>query len=486
MKYIIIKSVALFCCLGLMLSCSEDDEVNSSLSSEAEIVTSFTVTSKSGKVFNSNIGQDTITLKVSPYLDAKTELSDVTPKFFLSRGATVTPDPSDPQDFSQEDGVKYTVTSQDGKHKHEYTVVYGPSDILPYGSGFSYAEVGTEKNFVQLGYPGQLNNWSLTEEQYGDLIMYLAYCGNDLVMLSRAYVKLDPASKYCLRAFNKTTLEDDGTLNLGSINMTNLQLITSDYHGHCVAMVVNGGNTSFYYWSKITDAPTLVGTIAVNMAPSSDGSNNFQVAGDITGNAWITSLAPRDAKGTHFRVQVESGKLASTYSTIQTGYRSDDCNGWQMISPLDDSDKPSYVIGDTEGGANTANSVKCYINNFGGMTTTVMPGLWQNILQTWWVGTGFALARGGGHTPVVSALPINGKTYVALTSGTSWFHAAAVLNTDLKTLAHPNLNIAQSVNRTWSYGEMIDWYWDDNEKCAYLAVWFGRIGVKTYKLTCYE
>ena len=115
-----------------------------------------------------------------------------------------------------------------------------------------------------------------------------------------------------------------------------------------------------------------------------------------------------------------------------------------------------------------------------------MPGLWQNVLQVWWVGTGFATVRTGGRSPVVSALPVNGKTYIAVTSGTAFWHATAVLDLDLRTLAHENLNIAETISRNWSYGSWLDWYWNEDLKEAYLAVWFGRIGLKTYKLTCYE
>lgn len=473
-------------CMALICSCSDDKSGSEGLRHDAEILYSFTVQGRSGIVFNSRIGQDTIILKVSPYLDAVAELDSVSPKFYLSNGATVSPDPSIPQNFAQDGGVKYTVTSGDGKVQHVYTVTYGPSNQLPYGSGFSYAEVGAKKDFTELGYPGEVNNFGLTELEYGDLNMYVAYCGNYIVLLSRAYIDYDSTLPYCIKVVDKDKLNDAGTLNTGSIVMQNIRCITSDYKGTLVALVSHDNTTSFYYWKKPTDMPTEVGSINVNMAPASDASNNFQVAGDITGKAWITSLAPRDSHGTHYRIAVNDGKLASNYTTVISGYSSSDVNGWQMISPLDDSDQPSFVVGDVEGTANVANSVHVYINNAGGATTTVMPGLWQNRLQTWWVGTGCALFRGGAHTPVVTALPINGKTYVALTSGTSWYHTAAVLDTDLETLAHENLNIAEVVNRAWSYGEWLDWYWSSEENCAYLAVWFSRIGLRTYKLTCYE
>lgn len=479
--------VLILCSILLFGACSDD----SKLSSDASIVTSFKVKGASGTLFNSSIGGDNvITIKVSPYKDAAVELDSVTPTFYLSKGATVSPDPSIPQNFAQSGGVKYTVTAQDGKTQTVYTVTWGVSDQLPEGEGFSYAEIGTAKSFVDLGYPGEVGNTGLPAIQYGDLLMYPAYCGDYIVLLSRAYINADPTSPYCIKVVDKTNLNDAGTLNTGSIPVSNIKMITSDYKGHCVATVVDDSNeTEFFYWTTPSNAPTSVGKIAVNMASTTDGSNNFQVAGDITGNAWITALAPRGVDGAHYRIKVTGGKLASDYSTVKTGYSSGDCTGFQMISALDDSDNPSFAIGDTEGTAGASNSIHAYINSPSGSTVNVMPGLWQNILQTWWVGTGFSTLRTGGRSPFVSALPINGKTYVIVTSGTNWWYSAAVLSSDLQTpQGDENLNIAFGVaaSRGWSYGEWADWYWNDETKEAYLAVWFGRLGLYTYKLTCFE
>ncbi|WP_270087705.1 DUF5018 domain-containing protein [Sphingobacterium sp. SYP-B4668] len=463
--------------------CKEED-----LNSEPAIVTSFSVVGKDDAFYKGKINEDnTITIKVSPYLDAEEVLAAAVPTFYLAKGATVSPDPAIPQNFAQEGGVKYTVTAEDKVTKRDYTVVWGVSDHLPDGAGFSYAEVKTAKNFVQLGYPGEHNNFNLPDSKlYGDLSMYHAYCGSHIVLLSRQYVASDANSPYGIKVVDKTTLNPSVAFNLGTIALEDLKMISSDYKGKCVGAVVRNGETEFFYWATPTDAPKSIGKIGADMASTTDGSSNFQVAGDISGNAWITAMAPRGAKGPHYRVKVSNGQLASTYSTLETGYSSTDCTGFQMIAPMNDSDSPSYVVGDTQGTPNTANSNKVYLNTFAGSTTTVMPGLWQNILQAWWVGTGFSTARIGGKSPFVSALVINGKSYVLVTSGTSWWHAAAVLNADLQTLAHPNLNITSNINRGWSYGAWADWYYDEVAKEAHLAVWFGRDGLKTYKLTCFE
>ncbi len=474
--------IALILVISILLgSCSEDD-----LNFEAAIVSSFKVIGTSGTTFNASIGEDSVIIKVSPYLDAEVELDSVVPVFYLSRGATVSPDPSVAQDFSKEGGVRYTVLSQDKRTQQDYVVTWGDSDQLPYGEGFSFAEIGTSKYFPELGYPGEVNNFGLDAKEFGDLQMYHAYCGDYIVLLSRAYITSDPASQYGVKVVDKITLNEASSLNLGNISIGDLKMITSDYKGQCVGAVTRGNQTEFFYWTTPTAVPVSVGTIAVNMAPSEDLSNNFQVAGDITTDAWITALAPRGAEGQHYRMKVSGGQLAADYSIIKTGYASDDCSGFQMISPLDASDTPSFVVADSEGTPNVANSIHCYVNSFAGSTNYTMPPLWQSTLQSWWVGTGSATSRTGGRSPIASALVINGKSYVVVTSGTSWWHAAAVLTPDLQTLAHENLNVAVSVNRAWSFGAWADWYWDEENKEAHLSIWLGRLGLHTYKMTCFE
>nr|WP_121273626.1 DUF5018 domain-containing protein [Pedobacter schmidteae] len=470
----------LLMCLG---GCKKEERSN-----EPGIINSFSVKGKNNTFFRATINDDhTITIKVSPYLSATDLLAAAVPTFYLSKGATVSPEPSIPQNFAQTGGVKYTVTAEDGVTKQDYTVSWGVSDQLADGKGFSYAEIGPSKSFPELGYPGEAGNFGFADSKlYGDLNMYHGYCGNAIVLLSRAYIDADPASANAIKVVDKLTLKSSGNLNLGTILVKDLKMISSDYKGKLVGLVVKNGETEFYYWATPTDAPKLVGKIAVNMASTSDGSANFQVAGDITANAWITALAPRGAKGEHYRVKVTNGQLATSSSMVTTGISSGDCSGFQMITPLDASDQPGFIVGDTEGTTNAANSIKAYAKSFSGSTLSVMPGLWQNILQTWWVGTGFSTARVGGRAPVVSALTINGKTYVAVTSGTSFWNAAAVLSSDLQTLAHENLNITVPINRAWSFGGWVDWYYDDAAKEAHLAIWFDRVGLKTYKLTCFE
>ncbi|MCD7970408.1 MAG: DUF5018 domain-containing protein [Alistipes sp.] len=472
--------------LCMITSCSDDK-----LSREAEILYSFMVTSEvTGREFNSVIEDNSIVIKVSPLLDAEEELSSAVPKFYLSKGATVSPDPGKPQDFTREEGVVYTVTAENGQTQRSYVVTWGISDPMAYGEGFNTAEAVEEKLFTELGYPGEYGNTGLSSLEYGDMHVYHAYCGDYIVLLSRVYIDtVSPTSEHAIKTVDKTTLDPGPSLNLGSISATDLKVISSDYYGRCVGLVVKGGTTEFFYWTSPISSPVSVGSIGVDMASTTDGSANFQVAGDITGDAWITALAPRGVDGNHYRIRVSGGRLASSYSTVSTGYSSGDSSGFQMISPLDDSDEPSFIVGDGEGDGN--GSVRCYIHSFSGQRTSTMPAFWNNtFVSGWWIQTGSVLSRTGGRSPVVSGMFINGKSYALVTTGNNNYFAAAVLTDDLQELTHDNLNITSPYmnppSRNWGYGDWADWYWDEENSEGHLAIWIGRRGLRTYKLICYE
>ena len=423
------------------------------------------------------------------------ELDGIVPEVTLSLGATANPATTAPQDFREE--VTYEVTAHDGTTKRTWTVTC--TEIIPEDGGFTNAERGETKTFIELGYPGKYHDSGVPGIQYGDLNLYHAYCGDYIVLVSRAYctnADADLAAEHGVKVVNKTTLNAaDIELNLGSIDPANLSMVTSDYKGRCVAAVSVSGSTEFFYWTTPTDAPVSVGSIALNLIYGLVPAHNFQVAGDITGDAWITALAPLSVDGDHYRIQVTDGQLASTHSMIKTGYASNDCSLFQMISPFDDSDSPNYVVGDTEGEKNPADAgqwanatVKAYINNFAGGTLSTMPAHWngEGTFAGWpgWNGTGNALIREGARRPVVSALPINDKTYVAVTSGSLWWHGAGVFTSDLQTLAHENLGIvAGEFTVNWGFGSWIDWYADDDLQEAYLAIWLGRYGLYTFKMT---
>ncbi len=458
------------------------------------------VKGRSGTTWYSSMSNDTIYIKVSPQFDVVEELDSVFPKFYISKGSTVTPDPALPQDFWVEGGVKYTITSEDGKTQRTYVVTHGVTDFMPHGEGFTLGAEQYEVKFPELGYPGEQGNYGFSDSRlYGDLNGYVAFCGHDhFVIVARQYT--DPYfdnpdlkiinNELGIKVFNVADAsQSDIRLNTGSINVQMIRAITSDWNGNMVAIVPVGNTTDIFAWTKPTDAPRLIANVAYNMGMATDGSNYIQACGDIFGTCNLTAGAQRGVDGNHYYIHLENGAIVDQ-QVISTGYSSGDCGGFQMISMLSDQPGSDYVIGDSEGVAGQGNTMRVYVNTFAGKTKTIMPNVLQSTgsggFHDWWVGTGGSLSRGGARRPYVSAMPINGKPYVMLLSGTAWWYCNVILDAaDL----HSRVAGAEkdySTNAGWSFGASGDWYYDASTHVGYWLGYSDRYGVYYFKFTCYE
>lgn len=112
-------------CLFLAIfaaSCIKDEAPNS----EADILSCVI----EGDILNRApvIGNDEITL----YIKDGAAINDVTPKFTLTEGATISPDGTS-CDFTKSQSYTFTVTSQDGKWNKEYTLKVLPPINTDYG-----------------------------------------------------------------------------------------------------------------------------------------------------------------------------------------------------------------------------------------------------------------------------------------------------------------------------------------------------------------
>lgn len=448
--------------------------------------------------FKSRMSNDTIYIQLNPIVDPQVVLTEATLKFCTSKGARVTPDPSLPQDFTVEGGVKYTITSEDGKTSKTYVVTHGLTDNLPYGEGATLGTFQMEKIFTDLGYPGERGNWDLADSrQYGDINGYISFCGHDyIVIMARQYT--DPhfdnpamATKNLdlgLRVYNASDFSYAGRFNIGSIDPTALKAISSDWNGVMVGTVVTGANsTDLYYWENPLAEPKLLGSVSENLGCTNDGANYIQISGDIKGQANIACGAYRTTEGEHYIIHLEGGQIVST-DKISSGYSSADYGGFQMIAPMTSEPKPGYIVGDNEGTGN--NTIKVYMNTYSGRTTLIMPMVLQSTgsggFHDWWVGTGSSLARMGARRPFVSCMPINGRTYVMLLNGTGWWWCNTIIDAaDLNTRIE-GAEYDFSINATWSFGGSGDWYWDEAECAAYWVGWIDRHGAFKYKVTCFE
>lgn len=451
------------------------------------------VTGRSGVIWKSRMSNDTIYIKLSPTVNPAEEIDSVAPKFFVSKGATVTPDPSEPQNFAVEGGVKYTVTSEDGNATRTYVVTHGLTDLLEYGGGFTRGIVNGPVKFPDLGYPGEQANYNLADSrQYGDLNGYVAFCGyNHFVLMAGQYSnpKFDnpamniPDESLAFKVFNFSDFTPAGNLNLGSIPMANVRCLSSDINGTLVAGVNNGSNADIYYWESYNTQPKLLAHFDENLFMNGDGSNYLQIQGDIFGVCNITTNALRDPKGNHYMIHLENGQVTDK-SIVSTGCSSGDAGGFQMITPLTSELHCSYVMGDNEGSGN--NTLRVYANTFAGKTKVIMPNVLQNDWQQWWVGTGSTLARPGARRPYVSAMNINGKIYVSLMLGTGWWWHNDVVEVDDLHTRVIGTTVAYSTNCAWSFGGSSDWCWNPSKTEGFIIGYTDRYGVYSVRMTCYE
>ena len=128
-----IMALGLLCVSATLTSCFKDEPLNA----ECDIEQAFIHTDQpEAMFFNANdtlvrvpASDHTVKFKVLPEAD----ITAVAPRFRTTAGATVTADdglPLDtPRDFSGGKTVQYTVTSQDGRYRRQYTVSMGTHTI---------------------------------------------------------------------------------------------------------------------------------------------------------------------------------------------------------------------------------------------------------------------------------------------------------------------------------------------------------------------
>lgn len=532
LKHYILTAALTAALLPVTTSCSDD--MSEQLRSEAKIESyAITVKSSTGNVYQTKVSEDghTIYIKINPFIDIAAELSEATPTFYLSMGATVTPPMTEAQNFSDLDNpVEYTVTSGDGKHVEKYYVTYTISDKIPMGEGFTHGEDAGYKTYTELGFPGTYASWvtweDIVDTKKGDLLAFPSFCGKDhLVIFARRYawgddgsenpknaMAADPSNAF--RVYDRVTLAEQGSLNLGNISAADVVAVSSDWGGNMVAAVgrKSAGKTDFYYWTSPDASPVHIGTSNVSVEignHSADGGSYINIAGDITGDALIAAAAPRDTEGSHYKFFVRDGQLRPEPEIIHTGHSSNDKAWFQMISFFGPEDNAPYLVGDTEDNKPEDNGqIRVYLNNSNGTNRATMDyhtsgvnGWRHDDGEDWWSRSGKWMSRGGGRRPTVNAMVINGKPYSYWTTGTDWRNRGILMDQELKTVInqYPTFGFGKctrekntvepnngSIWLPYSFGCMADWMFDEESQEGYVAVWSDRFGLNTFKLTCYE
>lgn len=529
------------------IGCSDNVIEQMKDADEAKLLYEFSLVDTLGRVYKSNFDGSSTDIVVKVKTNDVEKLKVATPKCFLSYGATISPDPAIPQDFTVEGGVKYVVTSASGKNKTTYTVTWEESQVLPYGEGFSKIEPLFVKSFPELGYPGEIYHDGTTENRigYGDLMAYVAFCGpNHIVLYSRAYgwgydnqegTTYDANEDMAIRVFNKETGEEDSYLNLGEnqgnfvIDVKKILAITSDDKGHMVAVTGLAPNLQeLFYWTDPNSEPVSLGKTPICLDCRLDLGNgekkfldmyaNPQIRGDVTSTAMFTMGGARSnvrgERGRHYIMKIVNGKISSEYREIFTNIRSGNFTGgynqgdnapyWQMISPFTASDETDFVVGYTEGirfeSESVANQETARVSTYSyDFPSSPINQMANNVLNTrpiieggavtWWSKLGMYPLNTGGRVPVVNGMVINGKKYVLLVTQYDWNSALVVTDETMSAESVVGLDVdifvdPIGVTRATNFGSWGDWYYDESTDECYVTAWFERASLHSYKISC--
>ncbi len=220
-------------------------------------------------------------------------LSNLKPSIVVSPHATVSPDPSIPQNFNNP--VVYTVTADDGT-KVGYTVQIITPNKITKGFRPESMKLMWQKTLVDLGVYVQYNNFSLG--------------------VTDDYLLVQSRSKE-VKYYDRFTAEYGGNLNLGALG-TSLYALTTDNSGHILACNQVQPNAKFmiFRWNGVTDTP--VKYLEWTNDQAKDVGRRISVSGDLDGDALIYAFVA--ASNVILRWQVSGGQLVSqTPSAIPYG-----------------------------------------------------------------------------------------------------------------------------------------------------------------------
>ena len=388
--------------LLLFNSCSQDDH----FVTDNDIL-SFSLTVNGEQKTGEKTEQgDTIKFKMAPGFNTNT-LKDLVPSVYISGYSTISPLPSEPQNFNEP--VKYTVTAQDGTIR-EWTIKWTYGNRIKDGGGGGATIPVWYKTPAELG----INTTGLESS--------IGVCG-DYLVFSRSN-----------KTVNKYTGEPtDKKLNVSGVP-GQIFFLANDDKGNlvgCTLPVISSGKFDVYKWTSIDNAPQLIYTEDYTSGPMP--GRKFDVTGDVNGTAIFSTNMYDSGKSTGKirRWKITGGgtptEISSVIVPIGEEYPATaTAIQWQSfaMSAPDESARfyatvPALLWGTIYSGIvvkyGTPDNV-AVLSKFRGSFVqddgSAGGGYWGNIIQ--------------GH---VSAFDFNGKTYVAA-CGFSWSRYSYCLAAD--------------------------------------------------------
>lgn len=262
-----------------------------------------------------------------PALKAATKVD-----YKISEKATIAPDPATLTDFSVENGVKFTVTAEDGKTAVEYTVLAKKAEF-----NVKTSEVWN-KTYGELGIAAHPYN-----------ACGIAFTGRNFATADGSVFDLDGKK---IGKLNFTGVPTSDQANFLLIDMTN------DVNGVLLATVgltADGGvptksddiaTTKFYVWLDGWDkAPQLIRDQEHNFA------QYISLAGDLRTKALLTYPAPQRGEDQmhHCILYTDKNWGNAAWKGPKTGLKSNDGCWGQQISFTEPDFGSTFFIWDSQG-----------------------------------------------------------------------------------------------------------------------------------------
>lgn len=307
------------------------------------------------------------------------DLGPSTASVILSPHATISPDPSSINDYSQD--VVFTVTAHDGTTKAHYTVKKMVPPKINYGfRPGSQTEIWASDLSVRYGITNGANKNHT-----------LAAIGNHLIL------SVGTEQHY----FNNTTGERIGLI-AGSMNL-NGGAITSDKAGNMLLCnnVTKGNVFNIWTTNSVTKAPELLYTMTYNIGKGARLGAKISVQGDITKDAIITvptwAWANPPAHNEFLRWVVKDGVIGEPEAVVATNIVNWNSGNTDVVYSKADINS-TYFITNYGGAGNKLNAVDGATNSGVAMIAT----------STWGANSNFN---------TVDAVEFNRAIYVAIYGG---------------------------------------------------------------------
>lgn len=363
----------------------------------------------------------------------------------LSEGATVSPDPSQPTDYTQP--VSFTVTAKDGKTTRTYTTKPVEHVVTLY----TKIEAAKSMTTTEMG----LGSETTAASEY----RFIGISGDKMVIGTKV--------------FDYKTFAEAGDLNMTGYADQKLTAMANDHAGNLIAAVnptgdENGKPTTIICWPDGWDqAPkeyiksdSYIGKLI------SAGGNILE------GQAVVNAMGGAGAAGAHFGFERLDG-AANGYHAVETKHPSNDGNWSQMISPCSGDPMGTWFMFDSVAGGSEIYTWTAW-SAPNSIAMTQIPGVLAGKGPAGWGNLTLGAIRGFTY---------NDTAYAAIvTSG--WPETyISVVDTNGEFLLNPNDTVTPASHTGSETIMQVTYAYDEANNEGYVFVLEAGVFVKSWKLT---